>query len=65
MKPTRRTLRREFSSSREIFVPFGKMISLQKLFLANPVQMAPFEKKKKAKGDLERGTVTDPEHSTI
>jgi len=50
MKPTRRTLRREFSSSREIFVPFGKMISLQKLFLANPVQMAPFEKKKSQRG---------------
>lgn len=55
---------KEFSSSREIFVPFGKMISLQKLFLANPVQMAPFEKKN-AKGDLERETVTDPKHSTI
>lgn len=63
IKPTRRMFQKEFSSSREIFVPFEKMISLQKLFMASPVLMALSERK--AKGHLKWGTVADPKHSTI
>lgn len=63
MKLTRRIFQKEINCSREMFVPFEKTISLQKLFLANPVQMVVSERK--AKGDSERGTVADSEHGTI
>lgn len=57
MKPTRRIFQKEFNCSREMFVPFKKMISLQKLVLANPAQMVVSERE--TKGDSERGTVAD------
>ena len=62
-KPTRRLFQKELSCSREMFVPFEKMISLQKLVLANPVQMVVYERV--TKGDPGRGTVADPKHNTI
>lgn len=63
MKPTRRIFQKGFNCSREMFVPFEKIISLQKLVLANPVQMIVSERKNKA--NSERGTVADLKHGAI
>lgn len=63
MKPTRRIFQKGFNCSREMFVLFEKMISLQKLVLANPAQMVVPERKTKA--NSERGTVADLNHGTI
>lgn len=63
MTPTRRTFQKGLSCSREMFVPFGKVICLQNPFLDNPVWMVLSERK--SKGARERGAVADPRGGAI